>query len=398
MDHIDLEIGSAKNMKFLIDECNQPTHSTHARVHARTHTNRARPITDCSGRTLEIGSAGILGLGEITFFPREISVIEMEEMMFLGHSFQSIAAGKLAFEPEKTEFDSFGAMQTSGFAKAEGERYDTSQNLALEGAISRMVTEQTHETVAAVTVPSISVIDAATCTSVPIFVADGVDKTSCHIMSSWNEVTNDTELAAGRNYYNLIQPPYRSGLGAEDRILLDDNYPNKYLHYDSIAWPSFCGMSATFAFWIENWGCGARAALLARYPTGTKTRDPGAWFYQIDQNPVGTKICIGQIPATGQVAHWRCVVSSVKLNCMEKLTRRHLAVVFDHLVNSIAFYVDGSLAGVLNSEVPDDKPWIRDSLGSGVGRLDCGFDTVAGYTALGHRVPGQQHYYGVIQD
>ena len=177
-----------------------------------------------------------------------------------------------------------------------------------------------------------------------------------------------------------------------------DNYPNKYLHYDSIAWPSFCGMSATFAFWIENWGCGARAALLARYPTGTKTRDPGAWFYQIDQNPVGTKICIGQIPATGQVAHWRCVVSSVKLNCMEKLTRRHLAVVFDHLVNSIAFYVDGSLAGVLNSEVPDDKPWIRDSLGSGVGRLDCGFDTVAGYTALGHRVPGQQHYYGVIQD
>lgn len=57
---------------------------------------------------------------------------------------------------------------------------------------------------------------------------------------------------------------------------------------------------------------------------------------------------------------------------MEKMSRRHLALVLDHFENTISFYVDGNLAGVGSSQAPADRVWISDAEGSGVGRMDCG--------------------------
>jgi len=366
---------------------------TDAKLQARIMLQR--PITDCTGSTLEIGDVDIPALGEITFFPREITTTEMEEKMDLGHTSGSIAAGKLAFEPEMTEFDAIGAQQATAFAQAKGERSLAATNMAVEATINRLVTESTRVSQDDTSVEKIVVPQSPSCPSIATFVSSAEDATSCHLLHIWNESSIDTQNP-GRTYYNLVQPPYRSGKQGRDRMMLDHNYARQQLNYNASTFPSFCGMSATFTMWIENWDCGPRTALIARYPTADSRRDPGAWFYQIDQSPIGTKICVGQIPASGSVAFWKCVQTVVKFNCMAPKTRRHLAVAFDHMANTITFYVDGLLLGVTSSQEPANDVWIADSMGGGVGRMDCGMGK--GYTALGHRVPNQQPYVGPIQD
>lgn len=103
-----------------------------------------RPVTDCTGIPLEIGGPALPALGEIVFFPRELSVAEMKELMFFGHSFASIAAGQIAFQPERTELDAFGATQATAFASAQGERAAAASTLAVESAISRLTTEKSN--------------------------------------------------------------------------------------------------------------------------------------------------------------------------------------------------------------------------------------------------------------
>ena len=41
-------------------------------------------------------------LGEITLFPRRVSIIEMKEISQQGFTFEALSSGKLAFQPQKT--------------------------------------------------------------------------------------------------------------------------------------------------------------------------------------------------------------------------------------------------------------------------------------------------------
>ena len=47
-----------------------------------------RPVTDCSGLSLELGDINIPTLGEVTFFARELAPVEMQEIMFAGFTLQ----------------------------------------------------------------------------------------------------------------------------------------------------------------------------------------------------------------------------------------------------------------------------------------------------------------------
>ena len=82
-----------------------------------------RPVTDCTGRALIIGAPDVPRLGEVTFFPRQISEVEMQEISRQGFTFESLAAGKLPFQPpENTPFDTANAVQAKQFAQAKTER------------------------------------------------------------------------------------------------------------------------------------------------------------------------------------------------------------------------------------------------------------------------------------
>jgi len=47
-----------------------------------------RPVTDCSGLSLELGDTNIPTLGEVTFFARKLAPVEMQEIMFAGFTLQ----------------------------------------------------------------------------------------------------------------------------------------------------------------------------------------------------------------------------------------------------------------------------------------------------------------------
>jgi hypothetical protein len=291
------------------------------------------------------------------------------------------------------------ANQAKFFAQAKTEREVSTQEMHLENSITRMQTAEVANppidafmalsTRARITVPAVP-----NCKTVPIFGS----LTSCSIIKG---TANETSPQTGdKKYMNMIPPAYRpAGLGGRDRLLLDHNRAKQYLSYNSVEFPHFCGQSATFSMWIENWDDGARSTLISRYVNGTSKRNKGAWFYQIDADPSGgTKCCIGQIPAEDKVAFWKCAVLAPSLNKMRPNTRRHLALVLNKDDDTIKFYIDGVLAETKTSQEPPSEAWIRDTHGGGVGRLDCLMNTPYAYTGLGHRVPGESPYMGPVQD
>jgi len=101
----------------------------------------SRPVTDCDGRAMIAGDANIPRLGEITFFPRQLTQITMSEVMSSGFTFESLATGKEAFKPERTQFDTAASMQASFFADAEGERKEAARELQIENSFSRLVSQ-----------------------------------------------------------------------------------------------------------------------------------------------------------------------------------------------------------------------------------------------------------------
>jgi hypothetical protein len=104
-----------------------------------------RPVTDCTGSVLEIGSMGVPLLGAITFFPRQLTMLEMEEIMFLGHTSDAVASGRVAFEPEKSTFDEIGAKQSTAFELARGDRSEAASALAVESALTRLIVQSESE-------------------------------------------------------------------------------------------------------------------------------------------------------------------------------------------------------------------------------------------------------------
>ena len=88
---------------------------------------------------------------------------------------------------------------------------------------------------------------------VPIFGST----TSCHIMKGL--AVNKTCPTGDKKYMHLVPQAYRpAGLGGKDRLLLNHNMEKQFLRYDPMQFPNFCGQSATFSLWIENWDKGAR--------------------------------------------------------------------------------------------------------------------------------------------
>ena len=54
----------------------------------QSSTTLERPVTDCHGKALEIGDNNVPKLGEVTFFARALTEVEMREIMFAGFTLQ----------------------------------------------------------------------------------------------------------------------------------------------------------------------------------------------------------------------------------------------------------------------------------------------------------------------
>jgi len=223
--------------------------------------NTSRPITDCAGRSLELGDNNIDLLGEVTFFARALNQEEMEEIMFAGFTFQSISVGKSIYTPERTRFDRANSKSTQAFSEAQGERSIIRQDTQVDGTLTRQITELIVSPTSNELLPNIVVPSLEGCPRITTFGAS----TSCHIMNlTEDDAQPDPTLSGEAKYFPFIKQKYM----ADGRRLRDPSYlgiqPEKeFLRYDSQQFPSWCRMSATFSIWFENWGSGGY--LIARY-------------------------------------------------------------------------------------------------------------------------------------
>ena len=112
----------------------------------------------------------------------------------------------------------------------------------------------------------IVVRESAGCREQPIFGRT----TSCRIMNNFSEYATCPH-SGSKKYLPLIQSQHLpAGHRMKDRVLLDDNFPNKYISFNATEFPSFCGKSATFTMWIENWACSRGETCLVRVEVTVK--------------------------------------------------------------------------------------------------------------------------------
>ena len=254
--------------------------------HTQAVVEISRPVTDCSGMTLELGDENIPTLGEVTFFARELGPIEMEEIMSAGYTLNAIAVGKRMFTPESTPFDVTTARNEESFANAQDERLSVSRNLAVEATLTRQAVSLTENSVNVVRDPPIIVSDTSPC--IPI-VAFGND-TSCHIMTL-TEADAEFDTVLNYQYFPLIKPEYLPpGRGLKDRSFLGRKKANELLRYDPVAFPSWCGGSASFSIWISFED--TAGYVLTRYKTSETVWPAKIWKINTGPSDVRSECCV----------------------------------------------------------------------------------------------------------
>jgi len=65
------------------------------------------------------------------------------------------------------------------------------------------------------------------------------------------------------------------GTRLKDRVFLGVKGTKEYLNYDPVAFPSWCGQSASFSVWIENMGL--EGYIIARYKTSERLLPENYW-------------------------------------------------------------------------------------------------------------------------
>ena len=314
----------------------------------------------------ELRDNDIETLGDVKFFARALSRIEMQEIMFAGFTLQSIATGKQMYRPMETPFDTAASRNSESFASASDARAETLTNIEIQGALSRQTTSNTVNPIVIVREAEIVVNDSSPCRQVAGF---GI-ATSCHFLTLTEaDIMSDNTTTGSKQFLPLIPTRHMpSGKRPEDKVWLGFKKSQEYLRYDNSKFPSWCGGSATFSFWFEPQTVGGYT--LGRYQNPSEPNndtnhyllgafDSRMWPFQ--------SVSQGIVP----------------FKDMRPGQRRHYCVTFDHLSDNICVYLDGVLVECRNYGV-----W-RKVEGSGhVGKMDCGMDGPDSYTSLGHRIPG----------
>jgi hypothetical protein len=350
-----------------------------------------RPVTDCSGLKLEIGSEDVPRLGEVTFYPYRMTRVPMTEILYAGFSLGAIAEGRVPYTPVQDVADIVITRNSFAFAAAKGERVTASNQLRVESTITRAaidVVENAATTYAEHPAPKLEVAKRVGCDpassnwKIPIFDTD----TSCHYMDLSADGKMTDSLNSNKQYYNMVPTTARptvsgSKVAHNDRMGVDHMTPNEYLRYDSQTWPSFCGKSATFSMWLET-DTVHGGALLSRYSAVSTANGHSELEWALYAEGYG--LCV-----RGKRAPSKSYVPSdygLPLEYMKYMQRRHVAYVFDKDKDQTRTYLDGSLLGTTNH-----------SAGT-IAKLDCDLNDKTAYTGFGHLAPGVWGLKGAVQD
>jgi hypothetical protein len=210
-------------------------------------------ITDCSGDSVELGDENIPTLGEVTFFARALSQVEMTEIMLSGFTLHSIATGKRIANPQMTAFDKSTSTNKEKFTAANSERAAAHSEQQVQGALSRQMTVLVAAAVADVNPPEVNVPALSSCPQL----APYGSSTSCHIMNLTN-TDNELDSMLNKQYFPLIKLAYMPpGSRLRDKTYIGLKANADLITYDPVQFPSFCGKSASFSVWWDPRGASA---------------------------------------------------------------------------------------------------------------------------------------------
>ena len=355
-----------------------PHTHTHTRTHIHTQrvVNISRPVTDCSGLTLELGDANIPRLGEITFFARGLSQVEMEEIMAVGYTLNDIAVGKAMFAPETTPFDDSKSSTLEGFSDAKNERSSAMSESKKQGSLTRgtitLALRPQEEKLAGLNVPN----PKCNVSTRPEFAAFQME-TSCRRMTLTDQdslLDNTTK----KMYFPFIKTEYmQAGKRPKDKVFYEEVLNKDLLSYDPVHFPSWCNRSATFSIWWD--------------PRPSKSDlPPGGYiiskFAQNQTTFSGKRTWSMYIGDGGIHSFGSPPDNDVRINTppdFDWSVRRHVALVLDHKKNEGCAYIDGSLL---------DCKKMKAGI---IAKLDC---EPTDYMAFNHRIPGMWQPTVVMQD
>jgi hypothetical protein len=294
----------------------------------------------------------------------------MEEIMFAGSTFNSIASGKRIYSPEMTPFDVASTKSQEAFATAVGERTDAMDQIQVQGSLQRQTTDWIlHPLVQDAIEPELNVTNR-NCTDAAKFAVYGLDM-SCHVMTLTDQ-DNVPDTVLNKQYFPLIQLKYMQwGMRLRDKAFYSPKTDKNLVTYDPRLFPSWCGKSASFSFWWDPKGATANPKgdggyVLSKYKDVSRTRP--YW-----------SVYIGD----GGVVMYGTPFSALVDKYSMMAERRHIVVTANHLTDIICAYMDGSEINCARQEA------------GFVGELDCGAFT---YIGLNHRLPGAWQPEVVIQD
>jgi hypothetical protein len=188
-------------------------------------------------------------------------------------------------------------------------------------------------------------------------------------------------INTGRSYYSMLPAVARpSGVGAKEAMLIDHLAPKEYLRYDADAFPSFCGESATFSFWIET-NTMHGGALLARY-SAVDSKGHSELEYAMYAEGYALVVTGRRAPSKHKFPE----ALGSPLELMKSGSRRHLVYVFNKTSDETLTYLDGTLVGSTKHAA------------GAIAALDCGLKGDTAYTGLGHLAPGVWGLRGPVQD
>lgn len=186
-----------------------------------------------------VGDTG-LRMAEVTFYARELSQTEIEEIFFAGFTFEAIAAGKVPFAPKETEFDRLlGAQDEAVSTLLSSNDYALGQAV-LGRVLTQALIKELQETPTSPSLPIAVAPDAGCAREWP----------PCQSMRGVND-TLTLDTFTGKEYYNLIPPEARSGGGPQDRYVGPPPVRPLMLQYDAPTFPTWAGQSVTFSVWVK---------------------------------------------------------------------------------------------------------------------------------------------------
>ena len=216
-----------------------------------------RPVTDCKGENLRIGEEGIPMLGEIAFFPREVSVTEMAEVMFSGFPLQVIATGKLPFVPDTTILDDLRAEQTAAFQENSDIMKNVASTMIIENSYIRSdILDSKTQSVSTEPVLSVPLSQECQISTKATFTGSG-NPPPCNIIQDDLQLQSGALSGTTLKYYELFTPSLRGNMSGKPAGDATDVYrfdpKNKqWLNYNVSKFPSFCGQSVSFSLWFDR--------------------------------------------------------------------------------------------------------------------------------------------------